>query len=127
MTRVAPEGAGRGPAVDEAVFAQLVADLGAEHIGEVCEVFLRNAASGVEAVRTALDADDVAAAADAAHRLKSASGFLGAVRLAGLCAAVEAGHAGGGAAEVLSNELQRTSVDLGLLVGRVAPTGPLHS
>lgn len=126
MTRVAPEGAGPGPAVDEAVFAQLVADLGAEHIGEVCQVFLRNAASGIEDVRTALDADDLAAAAQAAHRLKSASGFLGAVRLAELCAAVEAGPAGE-AAQGLHDELQRTSVDLGLLVGRVAPAGPPHA
>lgn len=123
MTRVAPDGAGPTSAVDETVFSQLVADLGPEHIGEVCQVFLQNATAGVQAVRTALDADDTAAAADAAHRLKSASGFLGAVRLASLCAALEDGYAAGDPVETLTEELRRTSADLGILVARVAPPG----
>lgn len=123
MTRVALDGAGPGSAVDEAVFEQLVADLGPEHIGEVCQVFLRNAQANVRAVRNALDAGDAPAAAEAAHRLKSASGFVGAVRLATLCAAVEAGSPAGDPVEALAEELRRASVDLGLLVARVAPAG----
>lgn len=116
---------GVAPAVDEAVFAQLVADLGPKHIGEVCRVFVDNATSGIDAVRRALDAHDPEAAAGAAHRLKSASGFVGATHLAGLCAAVEAG---GDPGDALSVGLQRTTADLYLLVGRFArPAGtPAH-
>lgn len=110
-------------AVDEAIFADLVADLGAEHIGEVCRLFLANAAAGVEDVRRALDAGDKGGAAVAAHRLKSASGFLGATRLAHLCAAVEAGSSAGDAGGVLTAELRRIAVDLDRLVGRAAPPG----
>jgi HPt (histidine-containing phosphotransfer) domain-containing protein len=123
MTGVALERARSAPAVDEAVFSQLVADLGAQHIEAVCRLFLENAASGIVAVRQALDADDAAAAAEAAHRLKSASGFLGATRLADLCAAVEAGSAAGTAAAALAAELRRTSDDLLVLVARVAGAG----
>ncbi|HWI03924.1 MAG TPA: Hpt domain-containing protein, partial [Acidimicrobiales bacterium] len=68
----------------------------------------------------AVDSDNVAAAAEAAHRLKSASGFLGAVGLAGLCAAVEAGDAAGDPGEALTAELRRTSDSLDLLVERIA-------
>jgi HPt (histidine-containing phosphotransfer) domain-containing protein len=120
---VALERAGSAPAVDEAVFSQLVADLGAEHIGEVCRVYLETAASGVDAVRRALDSGDAEGAADAAHRLKSASGFLGATRLAGLCAAVEAGSPPGNPGDALAAELRRTAEDLGVLVDRVAGAG----
>ena len=120
MTRVALERARSAPGVDEAVFAQLVADLGAQHIEEVCRLFLENAAAGIGAIRQALDAGDTKGAAEAAHRLKSASGFLGATRLADLCAAVEAGSSAGDPADALAAELRRTSDDLRVLVGRVA-------
>lgn len=123
MTRVALERARSAPAVDEAVFSQLVADLGTQRIEEVCRLFLDNAASGIEAVRQALDAGDDAAAAEAAHRLKSASGFLGATRLADLCAAVEAGATAGNPGRALTAELRRTSDDLLGLVTRVAGAG----
>ena len=101
-----------------------MADLGAEHIAEVCQLFLENAAAGVEAVRRALDADDAAGAAQAAHRLKSASGFVGATGLADLCAAVEAGAPAPNPADALAAELRRASDDFGVLVGRVAGAGP---
>ena len=123
MTRVAIGRARSVPAIDEAVFAQLVADLGAQHIEEVCRLFLENAAAGIDAVRQALDAEDATGAADAAHRLKSASGFLGATRMADLCAAVEAGSPVGNAGDALAAELRRTSEDLVVLVGRVAAAG----
>jgi HPt (histidine-containing phosphotransfer) domain-containing protein len=102
------------------VFDRLVTDLGAQHIGEVCRLFLENAAREVDAVRQALDAGDAAGAADAAHRLKSASGFLGATRLAQLCATVEAGSPARNAAAALAAELRRTSADFDVLVGRLA-------
>jgi HPt (histidine-containing phosphotransfer) domain-containing protein len=124
MARVAPERAGSAPAVDEAVFSRLVVDLGAQHIGEVCRLYLENAASGIDAVRRALDAGDADGAAQAAHRLKSASGFLGATRLADLCAAVEGGSPPGNPGDALVAELRRASQDLDLLVGRVAGAGP---
>ena len=127
MTRVATERAGPasaarldGPVVDEAVFAALVDDLGADHIGEVCRLFLDNAAVEVHTVRRAVDSGDVKGAAEAAHRLKSASGFLGAARLNTLCAEVEAGAAAGDVGEALAAELRRTSDHLDLLVGRIA-------
>lgn len=105
------------------MFSQLVTDLGAEHIEEVCRLFLENAASGVDAIRQALDSHDAKGAAEAAHRLKSASGFMGATQLADLCAAVEAESPAGNPGEVLAAELRRTSDDLDALVERLAAAG----
>jgi HPt (histidine-containing phosphotransfer) domain-containing protein len=116
MTRVASERARSATAVDRAVFSRLVADLGAEHIEEVCEVFLENAAMCVDAVRRALDAGDGPGAAKAAHRLKSSSGFVGATRLVDLCTEVELGS--GKPGDALAAELHRTSVELHMLAGR---------
>ena len=121
--RSAPAGHSGAPAVDEAVFSQLIVDLGAERIDEVRRLFLENAALAVDAVRRALECDDVEAAAHAAHRLKSASGFVGARRLAELCAAVEAGSTAGNPGGAMAAELRRTSVDLDRLVGRLGPSG----
>lgn len=106
-----------GDRVDGAVLAQLAVDLGAEHATEICRLFLENAAAEVHAVETALAAGDPAAAARSAHRLKSASGFVGATGLAALCAKVEAGHPAGG---TLAGELERTATDLNRSVGRLA-------
>lgn len=118
--RPAPVRQAGGPAVDEAVFADLAADLGAAHIDEVSRLFLDNAKLQVEVVRTCLDAGDVTGAADAAHRLKSASGFLGATGLVSLCEAIEAGVPPAGAGELLAAELVRTAGDLDLLVRRMS-------
>lgn len=100
-----------------------MADLGADHIEEVCRLFLENAALGVDAVCRALDADDAQSAAKAAHRLRSSSGFVGATRLADLCAAIEAGAPAGNPGDALAAELRRASDDLHVLVGRVAGAG----
>lgn len=100
------------------MFSRLVADLGAEHIEDVCRVFLENAALCVDAVRRALDAGDGPGAAKAAHRLKSSSGFVGATRLVDLCTEVEAGS--GNPGDALAAELRRASAELHVLVGRVA-------
>ena len=97
-----------------------MSDLGAEHIEEVCRVFLENATLGIAAVRQALEAGDASGAAEAAHALKSSSGFLGASRLAGLCAAIEAGTPTANPGDALAEELRRTSDDLHVLVRRVA-------
>jgi HPt (histidine-containing phosphotransfer) domain-containing protein len=86
-------------------------------------LFLGNAALGIDAIHRALDADDTVAAADAAHRLKSASGFLGASRLARLCSEIEAGAARAHVGEALTVELRRTAADLDVLVGRMARSG----
>jgi HPt (histidine-containing phosphotransfer) domain-containing protein len=102
------------------VFSRLVDDLGAEHIEGVCRVFLENASLAIAAVRRALEAGDASAAAEAAHALKSSSGFLGAHRLAGLCAAIEAGTPAAHPGDALAEELRRISDDLHVLVGRVA-------
>jgi len=108
-----------GPAVDEAVFANLAADLGAGHIDEVSRVFLDNASVAVDRVRACLASGDLSGAARAAHGLKSASGFMGATGLVSLCAAVEAGAPPAGAGELLTAELVRTAGDLNLLVKRM--------
>ena len=123
MTCVAIERSRSAPAVDEAVFARLVTDLGAQHIEEVCRLFLESAAAAIDAVRRALACDDVSSAAEAAHRLKSASGFLGATGLAELCAAIEAGLPARDAGDALAAVLCRTTDDLDVLVGRVAGAG----
>ena len=102
------------------MFDRLVADLGAQHIGEVCRVFLENATAEVNAVRQALGAGDAAGAADAAHRLKSSSGFLGATGLAELCDDVQAGSPAGDTGDALAAELRRASADLDVLLGRLA-------
>ena len=102
------------------MFFRLVDDLGAEHIEEVCRVFLENATLGIAAVRRALDAGDGSGAAEAAHGLKSSSGFLGASRLAGLCAAIEAGTPAAHPGDALAEELRRISDELHVLVGCVA-------
>jgi HPt (histidine-containing phosphotransfer) domain-containing protein len=83
----------RGPValqrVDPTVLARLVDDLGEDHAREVCALFLTDAADIVGAVDAALGSGDAAAAARLAHRLKSASGFVGAEGCARLCAEIE--------------------------------------
>lgn len=106
--------------VDEAVLAQLVLDLGPGQAEEICRLFLENASREVHAVGRALDAGDSKAAARSAHRLKSASGFIGATGLATLCAEVEAGPPAQGFGAILAGELEQTAAELSLSVGRLA-------
>ena len=77
------------PRLDETVVAGLVADLGAEQAGEVCDVFVEDGHQVVVALRAACEAGDAGAAARSAHRLKSASGFVGARRVSALCGEIE--------------------------------------
>jgi HPt (histidine-containing phosphotransfer) domain-containing protein len=102
------------------VLRRLAADLGPGHIGEVLRIFLANATAAVDLVRRSLDAGDTEAAAEVAHRLKSACAFVGASALAALCEAVETGPAPAGAGEALHRELRRARAELDLLVGHIA-------
>jgi HPt (histidine-containing phosphotransfer) domain-containing protein len=102
------------------VLVQLVVDLGREHTEEICRLFLHNAAREVHAVGEALDAGDAASAARSAHRLKSASGFVGATGLAALCADIEAGAATPAFRDILGGELELTAAELERSVGRLA-------
>ncbi len=119
-----------GPVIDDAVFGRLVADLGVEHIEGVCRMFLANAATGIDVVGAALAAGDAAEVADATHRLKSSSGFLGARRLLALCADIEARARADrldgtdGVEDVLAGELALASAELVRRVGTdvVPPT-----
>jgi HPt (histidine-containing phosphotransfer) domain-containing protein len=85
---VTTEGPGPPP-VDVAALVRLADELGPAHLAEVCELFLSDGYELLAAARAACDSGDADAAARAAHRLKSASGFLGAGRLCSLCAEVE--------------------------------------
>ena len=106
--------------VDGAVLTQLAVDLGAEHAAEICRLFLERASTEVQTVGAALDVGDTAGAARSAHRLKSASGFVGATVLATLCAEVEAGAPTPALAHLLVDELKQTAVELEHTVQRLA-------
>jgi HPt (histidine-containing phosphotransfer) domain-containing protein len=82
-------------------------------------VFLENATREVHAVGEALDAGDAERAAKSAHRLKSASGFVGAVSLAAICAQLESGDATQCTGDLLAGELERTAAALDVSVRRL--------
>ncbi len=109
-----------GGRVDGSVLTQLAVDLGADHAAEICRLFLESATREVQTVGTALDVGDTAGAARSAHRLKSASGFVGATGLATLCAEVEAGAPTPALRHLLVDELEQTAVELDLTVRRFA-------
>ena len=71
------------------MLSALLGDLGPDSVDQVCAVFLVDGRERVDAMRAACAAGDADAAARSAHRLKSASGFLGASRLSALCGEVE--------------------------------------
>ena len=77
------------PRVDETVLARLVADLGPEHVVEVCNLFVDDGRERVRSIRSACEAGDADAVARSAHRLKSASGFVGACRVTAMCREIE--------------------------------------
>jgi HPt (histidine-containing phosphotransfer) domain-containing protein len=78
-----------GAAVDEAVLRQLIDELGADAVVEISTVFAADAGRQSQAVLAALAAGDADTAARAGHRLKSASGFVGATTLSRLCAEID--------------------------------------
>lgn len=111
--------------IDDRVLARLVDELGPEHVAEVCELFVADARDRVLAVRAACEAEDADGAARSAHRLKSASGFVGADRVSALCREIEilatAGrlHEVPARADMVSDELEEASDELADLLGRL--------
>jgi PAS domain S-box-containing protein len=80
------------PAVDAAALEELRrlgGESGVDMSGEVIALYLRDAPSLLGSMRAALDAGDTPALQRAAHGLKSSSGYLGARRLAQICADIE--------------------------------------
>lgn len=117
-----------GPVVDRAVLAQLVEDLGAEPVLDVCLHFLGDAREGISEIGAALERDDADTAAATAHRLKSAAGFVGAMALAARCASLERMvRSDGDGPEVRSlsaslvEEYERTSPVMAGILGELAP------
>jgi HPt (histidine-containing phosphotransfer) domain-containing protein len=114
------------PVIDEAALGQLLADLEADDVEEICALFVRDARDGVRAIRSALESGDADSAARPAHRLKSASGFVGANALSALCAEIE--HLARtdrldkawSRIDLLSEEIERTSGQMALVIGRLA-------
>ncbi len=111
-----------GSHVDVSVLGGLVDDLGREHVAEVCALFLADARELVAALGTAVESGDADEAARVSHRLKSASGFLGAAGISRLCAEVERLAREDRLAEgrprvdLLGAELDRVSAELAALV-----------
>ena len=70
---------------------QLLADLGPHGAAEVCRVYVADARKAVGNLVSSFDAGDAAGLARSAHRLKSASGFVGLGGIAALCREIEHG------------------------------------
>jgi HPt (histidine-containing phosphotransfer) domain-containing protein len=114
-----------GPVVDGAVLDQLAADLGAEQVRDICALFLRDAGARVPVIRDAIEAGDAETAGRAAHRLKSAGGFVGAQALAARCATVERLATSGRMSEAkalsgpLVVEFERTSEEMAVVLAEL--------
>lgn len=112
--------------IDEAVLVRLAEDLGPEHVAELCRIFLADAREGVEAIRVACTTQDADAAAQSAHRMKSAAGFVGANGVSALCRAVEdlAGQHRFDEVRVcvgrVADELNHASDELAMLIRRLS-------
>ncbi len=87
-------------------------------VGETFEDFWEDAGRRVTAMRGALSAPERAALRDHAHALKGSSEFIGARRLAHLCATIERQHqtAGEGEVDSLRNELERVRLEFRTLL-----------
>jgi len=100
------------PATSRAVDSgrlEVLRELGqrADHdlVGELSKLFLERGPRGLEKIRQALAAHDLATAEHAAHSLKSSCGNLGANRMAELSAVLEH-HAAAGALEPCSRQIE---------------------
>jgi HPt (histidine-containing phosphotransfer) domain-containing protein len=79
-------------AVDGAALARLE-ELAGDELGfvdEIIDLFLQRTPQQCVAIETALQRADFAAVANAAHHVKSAAAYVGAVRLSALCSLIEA-------------------------------------
>jgi HPt (histidine-containing phosphotransfer) domain-containing protein len=84
------EGAADGIVLDRGVLDQLREDLGgAAALRDVIETFLANTPAALTTLGEAAARGDAAAIRQAAHTLKGASSFLGALALSKLCAELE--------------------------------------
>lgn len=83
-----------GTAIDRTALAELAGnDRATER--RLLEVFRQTLAADVALFKASLGNHDIAAATRAAHRMKGASGLIGATALAAACAVIEgAGNAG---------------------------------
>lgn len=85
------------PLLDQAVLDELRASVGddAEFIADLVQTYLTEGAVNLEGMVAAAAVLDAAAVVRPAHTLKSSSASLGAMRLSGICRAIEeAGRAG---------------------------------
>lgn len=116
---------GRG-SIDESVLRQLIDDLGDDDVAQISAVFAADARRQSRAVLAAQESDDAEGAARAAHQLKSASGFVGAAALAGLCAEVDAVaqrhelHAARSLALRLAEEAERVADEITIAVAQLS-------
>lgn len=124
MSSVATRQHHEQPAVDPEALARLERFGGTSLLREMVALYLANAPERMSAVEAALQADDVVAAENALHSLKSSSAQLGAMRLARLCEAGEQVTRSGrlsGVAEVLEAgraELERVNAWLAEALAR---------
>jgi HPt (histidine-containing phosphotransfer) domain-containing protein len=87
--------------LDEDVLAglrDLASDTGPDLLADLVAMFLHDARTRVQELREALAAEDVVALAAASHTIKGSAANLGARRLAGLAAEMEALSGNGGLA-----------------------------
>jgi HPt (histidine-containing phosphotransfer) domain-containing protein len=111
------------PLVDQAVVKILLDELGVERAQEICGVFVRDGRERVRAMESALDRGDAVALAQAAHALKSGSGFVGATGIYARCAAIERTAGAGGLDEArrdtsqLRDGLERAAREFVRIVG----------
>ncbi|MBV9580593.1 MAG: response regulator [Chloroflexi bacterium] len=68
---------------------ELMGQMGGQPLQHLIEVYLQSSQNHLQAMRPALAARDTAALAREAHRLRGASGSVGAQRVAGVCASIE--------------------------------------
>jgi len=89
-----------------------------EFFGELIDTYLTDARSLIERVMAAVESDDASELHEAAHAIKSSSGFMGADKVVVLAAELEAAGRSGAAAGVaddareLQEELVRACAEL---------------
>ena len=115
----APEPGADLPNSDASVTAELVADMGLAAVRRISVSFMSDLDATLPAIATALGAGDVGAARMGAHRLASAAGNLGFVRLAASLSSLEQACRSGGSgtfgalasAEAAARDLVATRAD----------------
>jgi PAS domain S-box-containing protein len=116
-----------GPALEARIVERLErlgSDVGEDLMGELSRVFLDDADARLSGLRSALLNDDAASIVRSAHILTGASANIGATRLAGLWAGLEADTAVGNLADghsqldALEAELVRVRLALGAIAAR---------